>query len=38
MDGSARPLEIVTVTGDDGKEVVIHAMKLRKRYHPKGGH
>ena len=38
VDGSARPLEIVTVAGDDGEEVVIHAMKLRKRYYPKGGH
>ncbi len=36
VDGSARPLEIVTVAGDDGEEVVIHAMKLRKRYYPKG--
>ncbi|WP_141401499.1 hypothetical protein [Ornithinimicrobium cerasi] len=37
VDGSARPLEIVAVAGDDGAEVVIHAMKLRKRYFPKGG-
>lgn len=37
VDASARPLEIVTVAGDDGAEVVIHAMKLRKRYYPKGG-
>ena len=37
VDGSARPLEIVTVAGDDGVEVVIHAMKLRKQYYPEGG-
>lgn len=37
VDGAARPLEIVTVAGDDGAEVVIHAMKLRRRYYPKGG-
>lgn len=36
VDGSSRPLEIVTVQGDDGDEVVIHAMKLRKKYYPKG--
>jgi hypothetical protein len=36
VDGSARPLEIVTVEGDDGSEVVIHAMKLRKKYYPEG--
>lgn len=34
-DRSGRPLEIVTVRGDDGTEVVIHAMKLRKKYYPK---
>lgn len=37
VDGSARPLEIVTVQGDHGDEVVIHAMKLRKKYFPEGG-
>lgn len=37
VDGSARPLEIVTVRGHDGTEVAIHAMKLRKKYYPKGG-
>lgn len=37
VDGTARPLEIVTVQGDDGAEVVIHAMKLRKKYYPEGG-
>jgi hypothetical protein len=37
VDASGRPLEIVTVEGDDGMEVVIHAMRLRKRYYPKGG-
>jgi hypothetical protein len=37
VDVSARPLEIVTVARDDGAEVVIHAMKFRKRYYPKGG-
>lgn len=37
VDGAARPLEIVTVQGDDGTEVVIHAMKLRLKYYPKGG-
>lgn len=37
VDGAARPLEIVTVTGDDDEEVVIHAMKLRTKYYPKGG-
>ena len=37
VDGSARPMEIVTVAGDDGVEVVIHAMKLRKKYYPEGG-
>jgi len=37
VDASARPLEIVTVEGDDGVEVVIHAMRLRKRYYPRGG-
>lgn len=37
VDGAARPLEIVTVQGDDGVEVVIHAMKLRKKYYPEGG-
>ncbi len=36
VDGAARPLEIVTVEGDDGEEVVIHAMKLRKKYYPGG--
>lgn len=38
VDGSDRPLEIVTVAGDDGAEVVIDAMKLHRRYYPKGGH
>lgn len=37
VDASARPLEIVTVEGDDGSEVVIHAMRLRKKYYPRGG-
>lgn len=37
VDGSARPLEVITVAGDDGAEVVIHAMKLRKQYYPRGG-
>lgn len=37
VDGSARPLGIVTVAGDDGAEVVIHAMRLRKRYYRKEG-
>lgn len=37
VDGAARPLEIVTVQGDDGVEVVIHAMKLRKKYYSEGG-
>lgn len=37
VDGSARPLEIVTIQGDDGEETVIHAMKLRKKYYPRGG-
>ena len=32
FDRSGRPLEIISVEGDDGVEVVIHAMKLRKRY------
>lgn len=37
FDGAARALEIVSIEGDDGTEVVIHAMKLRKRYFPEGG-
>lgn len=37
VDGSARPLEIVTIEGEDGTEVVIHAMKLRKKYYPTEG-
>lgn len=37
VDDSARPLEIVTIEGDDGEEVVIHAMRLRKKYYPRGG-
>ncbi len=37
VDGSARPLEIVTVEREDGTEFVIHAMRLRKKYYPKGG-
>lgn len=32
FDQHARPLEIITVMADDGEEVVIHAMKLRKPY------
>lgn len=36
VDTAARPLEIVTVEGDDGEEVVIHAMKLRKKSFPGG--
>jgi len=36
FDHSARALEIVSVEGDDGSEVVIHAMKLRTKYLPKG--
>lgn len=34
---AARPLEIVTVQEEDGSEVVIHAMKLRSKYYPRGG-
>jgi len=37
LDSAARPLEIVTVEGNDGVEVVIHAMRLRKKYYPEGG-
>lgn len=37
VDSAARPLEIVTVEEDDGAEVVIHAMELRQKYHPRGG-
>ncbi|MCR1784045.1 hypothetical protein KVF89_16010 [Nocardioides carbamazepini] len=37
VDGSGRLLEIITLQGDDGDEVVIHAMKLRKKYVPRGG-
>lgn len=37
VDGAARPLEIVTVEGEDGVEVVVHAMKLRRKYYPEGG-
>lgn len=37
VDAATRALEIVTLEGQDGREVVIHAMKLRKKYHPKEG-
>lgn len=37
VDRAARPLEIVTIDGDDGAEIVIHAMRLRKKYYPEGG-
>lgn len=37
VDPASRPLEIVSVEGDDGGEVVIHAMKLRKKYRWEGG-
>jgi hypothetical protein len=37
FDSAARALEIVAVEVDDGEEVVIHAMKLRKKYEPEGG-
>jgi len=37
LDGAGRALEIVSVLGDDGEEVVIHAMRLRKRSFPGGG-
>ena len=36
-DEVGRPLEIVAIQGDDGVEVVIHAMKMRKRYLRRGG-
>lgn len=36
FDTRLRPLEIVTVMSDDGVEVVIHAMKLRKKYYARG--
>lgn len=35
-DRAARLLEIVTVEVDDGEEIVIHAMKLRRRYLSEG--
>ncbi|AXE37289.1 hypothetical protein JS278_00092 [Acidipropionibacterium virtanenii] len=34
FDTAGRPLEIVTILGDDGKEAVIHAMALRTSYRP----
>ncbi|MCL3778616.1 MULTISPECIES: hypothetical protein [unclassified Actinomyces] len=34
FDGVGRVLEIVTVVGDDGQEVVIHAMRARRQYLP----
>ncbi|QPL06555.1 toxin-antitoxin system toxin subunit [Actinomyces respiraculi] len=37
FDGIGRVLEIVTVVGDDGQEVVIHAMRARRQYLPGGG-
>jgi len=37
VDAAGRHLEIVSLLADDGQEVIIHAMKLRKRYQPKGG-
>lgn len=37
VDGVGRSLEIVVIQGDDGVEVVIHAMKLRKKYLRRGG-
>lgn len=37
FDTATRSLEIVTVEGDDGDEVTIHAMKLRRKHYPEGG-
>lgn len=34
---SGKALEIISIMGDDGTEVVIHAMKLRKHYQPRRG-
>lgn len=36
FDRSGRPLEIISVIADNGREYVIHAMKLRKTYYPGG--
>lgn len=37
VDADGTSLEIVTIQGDDEVEVVIHAMKMRKKYLRRGG-
>lgn len=32
LDRQLRWLEVIVLTGDDGTELVIHAMKMRRRY------